>query len=167
MLSIIETVTVIGPATVAPAAGELKESDGGVAFGEGEGALVVVAADGTRTRTGSVRPELSIVSSSAYAPLLSKTIERSIRPRIHDGSCSTWLPPVWRSHTATWSYVPGSPVVLAAITKYRPSELTCTREEGEPPVGTSLEKSWSSVVAAGSGSISCHSSRRVVSITMT
>src|SRR2546426_436517 len=103
MLSIVEMATVIAPATVAPEAGELKESDGGVVFGEGEGVLVVVVADGTRTRTRSVRPELSIVSSSAYAPLLSKTMERSIRPRIHDGSCNTWLAPVWRSHTATWS----------------------------------------------------------------
>src|SRR5437867_10321574 len=103
MLSIIETVTVIGPATVAPAAGEPKESDGGVVFGEGEGVLVVVVADGTRRKTTSVRPELSIVSSSAYAPLLSKSMERSVRPPIPEGRCNAWLPPVWRSHTMTWS----------------------------------------------------------------
>src|SRR6266852_2340244 len=103
MLSLIEAVTVIGPATVAPEAGELKESDGGVVSVEGGGLMVGVATDGTRRKTTSVRPELSIVSSSAYAPLLSKTIERSIRPRNHDGSCNTWLPPVWRSHTTTWS----------------------------------------------------------------
>src|SRR5438132_5171985 len=152
MLSIIETVTVIAPATVAPEAGELKESDGGVVSAEGGGLLVIVATDGTRRKTTSVRPELSIVSRSAYAPLLSKSMERSIRPPIPEGSCKAWLPSVWRSHTMTWSWVPGPPVVLAAITKYRPSGPTCTREEGEPPVGTSFEKSWSKVLPAGSGS---------------
>src|SRR5438132_10044228 len=98
MLSIIETVTVIAPATVAPEAGELNESDGGVVSVEGEGVLVVVVADGTRRRTTSVRPELSIVSRSAYAPLLSKSMERSITPPIPEGSCNTWLPRAWRSH---------------------------------------------------------------------
>src|SRR2546425_11655007 len=102
MLSIVETVTVIVPATMAPEAGEPKDNDG-VGSVEGGGVLVVVVADGTKSRTRSVRQELSIVSSSAYAPLLSKSMDRSIRPRIHDGSCNTWLRPVWRSHTATWS----------------------------------------------------------------
>src|SRR5712691_5076118 len=99
MLSIIEMVTVITPATVAPEAGELKESDGGVVSVQGEGVLVVVATHGTRSKTTSVRPELSIVSRSPYAPLLSKSMERSIRPPIPEGSCKAWLPPVWRSHT--------------------------------------------------------------------